>query len=370
MFARFTSWFWASHVAHANFASPLAATDIAVRWDTLYDFLMWLSIFFFILIFGAMIYFAVAFRASKGQRPKYITGNHLLETIWIAIPTVLLMVIFAWGYAVYHSMTQAPSDAYEVKVLGQQWNWTFLYDNGRSEPTLYVPVNKPVKLIMSSKDVLHSFFIPNFRVKQDVVPGMYTSVWFEAKIPGRHHVYCAEYCGASHSGMLAWTIVLTDDQWAQFQRGVEFKWDQFPLMGVDLAAAGETGPLAPLPAMDAPIRTSSAAPMRPEVSLAQRGHQLYETKGCTACHSIDGENKIGPSFKGLWGKQVELTDGSYVKADENYIREAIERPQAKVVKGFQPVMPTFQGQFEEQDLSAMIAYIKTLGEPLSASGKD
>ena len=199
---------------------PIAATDAAVRWDSLYDFLVGLSVFFFVLVIGAMILFVIKYRHKPGVKTTYITGHHALEAMWVAVPTILLLGIFGWGYSVYNSMMRPPADALEIHVIGKQWLWQFQYDNGvTTTGKLYVPLNKPVKLIMTSTDVIHDFFIPTFRVKSDVVPGMYTSVWFEARVPGEHQVYCSMYCGTSHSGMLAKVVVLDDQQWKDFGHG-------------------------------------------------------------------------------------------------------------------------------------------------------
>jgi cytochrome c oxidase subunit 2 len=263
-------------------------------------------------------------------------------------------MIFGWGYVVYNNMSQAPSNAMEIRVIGKQWAWDFQYDDGRvTNGEVFVPINTPVKLVMSSTDVLHSFFIPNFRIKQDVVPGMYTSVWFEAKIPGRHQVFCAEYCGNAHSQMLAHVVVLTPEQWKQWQRGKEV--GEVPHAGVGgmkLAKADtDAGKTA----------EGSEAIQAPKMSaLAVQGEKLMSAKGCVACHTFTGETKIGPSYKGIWGHEVELEDGSKVKVDENYIRESVFNPQAKIVKGFQPMMPPYQGQVTEEELNAIIAFIKSL----------
>lgn len=335
---------------------PLQGSDVAVRWDALYNFLLILSLFFFVLIVGAMVYFAIKYRYRPGAaRAKYITGNHMLEAIWIIIPTVLLMVIFGWGYSVYHDMTQAPTDAYEVRVIAKQWLWQFQYENGTmTTGELYVPLNRPVKLIMTSEDVLHSFFIPNFRIKQDVVPGMYTSVWFEAKVPGQHQIYCAEYCGTAHSGMLAQAIVLDEGQWKDWYAGK--KLGAIPKAGEALAQN------QPAAKSDALPTSQANAVFKPELglNLAQQGKHLSETRGCIACHSADGSSKIGPTFKALYGHAVELSDGSHVQADENYLRQSIEEPQARLVKGYSPVMPTFKGQMNSVEINALVAYIKSL----------
>jgi cytochrome c oxidase subunit 2 len=330
---------------------PLQGSEIAARWDSLYSFLVWLSVFFFILVVGGMIYFIFAYPHRAGRKTTYITGNHLLEGLWIAVPTILLLAIFGWGYSIYHSMTQAPSDAYEVRVIGKQWLWTFQYDNGKTMVNeVYVPMNRPVKFIMTSEDVLHSFFVPNFRVKQDVVPGMYSSVWFTATVPGKHQVYCAEYCGTSHSGMLAKIIVLDDDQWEAWSQGK--KLGEIPEAGTEVAEASSN-------TSDA-VQTSSAGRTSATVSLVEQGKVLYQKNACASCHSTDGTKKIGPSHKGLFGRQVELADGRVVVADENYIRGHIENPQASLVKGYQPVMPTFKGLLTETEMNALISYMKSL----------
>lgn len=330
--------------AHAAFAGhiPMAATDVAASWDSLYIFLIALSTFFFVLVVGGMLYLAIRYRHKPGIKTKYITDNHFLEAFWTVVPTILLMIIFGWGWNVYLKMTNAPSDAYEVRVIGKQWLWQFQYDHGVTTiGELYVPIGKPVKLIMTSTDVIHSFFVPNFRVKQDVVPGMYTSVWFEAKVPGKHQVYCTEYCGTSHSGMLAQVIVLEDKDWKLWLRGKDI------------------GP-QPIAGMTLEQSAIAAVENAPVVSLAEKGKALAQSKGCVACHSDDGSAKVGPSYKGIFGHDVELADGSKVKVDENYLRESIENPTAKIVKGFAPSMPTFKGLLKEEELGAIISYIKSL----------
>ena len=292
--------------AHASFSLPVQGSDIAVSWDNLYDFLLWISVVFFVLVIGGMVYFMIRYRQQTGVKPKYLTGNAIVEGVGVVVPTILLMVIFGWGWIVYHDMAQAPSDAYEVKVIGRQWKWQFLYDSGRSSDYLFVELGKPVKLVMSSNDVIHSMFIPAFRVKQDVVPGMYTSVWFEPKVPGKFQIFCAEYCGTSHSGMLTKSIVLTEDQWKQFQDGKEFKPEDFPDAGSSPLASRQSAAVRPIAANDS-IHVSAAAPARPlpaTQTLAQRGHELFASKGCTACHSVDGSNRVGPSIKGLYGSSV------------------------------------------------------------------
>jgi cytochrome c oxidase subunit 2 len=212
---------------------------------------------------------------------------------------------------------------------------------------------------MTSQDVIHSFFLPNMRIKQDVVPGMYTSVWFEANIPGRHQIFCAEYCGTSHSGMLAQLIVLTDDQWKAWNAGKKLP----PIPDAREIAANEElaeRKTADVAAADQ-VAATQAAPIAAQASLALQGHSLFETKGCTSCHSVNGtDQKVGPSPKGIFGQKVELMDGSTLVRDENYLHESIVNPNAKIVNGYQAIMPTYKGQLSELEINSIIAYIKSL----------
>ncbi len=306
---------------------PAQGSALAAKWDTLYWFLTAISVFFFFLIVGGMIYFAIKYRHKKGtpETTTYITGHHKLEAVWITIPTILVLVIFAWGYKLYVNMIEAPENAYEIHVQAEKWVWEFHYKNGRKTiGDLFVPLNKPVKLIMTSEDVIHSFFVPDFRVKQDVVPGMYTSVWFQAEAPGKHEIFCAEYCGTSHSGMLGQVIVLDDAKWADFEQGKEIAQSDKP------------------------------------VSMQDQGAELFRKRSCAACHSLDGTRRVGPTLKGLFNADVPLADGTTVKADENYLRESIEVPTAKIVQGFAPSMPSYKGQLTDAEMTALLTYLKSL----------
>ena len=346
--------------SHAGAATiPIAATEVAQSWDTLYWFLVYVSAFFFFGIVLVMIVFAIKFRKEVYRKPKYIHGNTMVEVVWTVIPSILLFVIFGWGWSVYRDMTIAPSDSMEVRVIGKQWLWQFVYKNGTSSVgDLFVPVNRPVKLIMSSDDVLHGFFIPNFRVKSDVVPGMYTYVWFEAKVPGIHQVFCTEYCGTSHSGMLARVIVLTPDQWKEWLSGKKIDVDQLAAdptyPGFRANRLGE--------GLD-PTREANAREKPQQLTLAEKGKALVSAKGCVACHSSDGSPLVGPSYKGIYGTEVKVTANGKVetvKIDDNYIRESIELPQAKIVVGYPPSMPAYKGLVNEEELAAIIEYIKSL----------
>ncbi|MGC8792869.1 MAG: cytochrome c oxidase subunit II [Bryobacteraceae bacterium] len=303
---------------------PVAGSTFARQVDPLFMFLVGLSAFFFVLIAGLTGWFILRYRrgraARRGQAP---THNTALELTWSLIPLVLVVVIFFWGFHGYISAAVAPADALEIKVIGKRWLWQFEYPNGlRTVNDLRIPLGKPVKLVMISEDVIHSFYVPSFRIKQDVLPSRYTQLWFEAAEPGIHRLLCAEYCGRGHSDMLGTVQVLSQEEYQHWLDG-----------------AGAEGEGIPLPEL---------------------GRQIYTQYGCETCHSLDGSRREGPSFKGIFGKPVLLTGGQSVVADENYIRESILNPQAKIVAGYQPVMPTFQGLLNERQINALIEFIKEL----------
>jgi len=307
---------------------PIQASAHAGAVDTLFNFIMYLCFFFFVLIVGAMVYFIVKYR-RKGNGPERtspIKGNHTLEIVWSVIPGILLVLIFAWGFKDWLAIAVVPANAMEVRVSGQKWNWTFTYPKeGIVSADLVVPAGQPVKLVMTSKDVLHSFYIPDFRIKRDVVPGKYSVLWFEPSEEATHQIYCTEYCGTEHSNMLSKVKVVSSAKYEEW-----------------LANGGDEDGGIPVP-------------------LADKGKKLYEQRGCVACHSIDGTNKVGPTWKGLYGSARKFTDGSALAAaDENYIRESILVPNAKVVAGYAGVMPSYQGQLNDKQLESIIEYIKTL----------
>ncbi len=320
-------------------ALPIQGSDIAVPWDHLYHFVFGLSVFFFVLVIGAMLYFIVAYKHDPRRKTQYITHHHLLEAIWIGIPAALLMVLFVWGYFVYIRMVTPPTEAYEIRVTGKQWFWTFQYDDGSTTVNdVFIPVDKPVKFILTSEDVLHGFFIPNFRIKTDVVPGMYTSLWFTATVPGRHQVFCTEYCGTSHSQMLANIVALDDNQWEEWQS----KRLKEPIL-----KASDT---------DVPEEKLSHV----QVSLIEQGKKVYRNKGCMGCHSVDGSAKIGPSHKGLFGRKEVLADGREIIVDDNFVRAHIDNPLKNTLKGYSPIMPTFKGLISEQEMTSLMVYLKSL----------
>jgi len=304
---------------------PEVASNLASKVDAVIWFITVISLVFFILISIFLVYFAIRYRRrQENEETPYITGSHVLETIWTIIPSILLIVIFVYGFVVYKDMRTPPEDSLEVTVIGRQWLWQFKYNNGKTTLNeLYIPEGRPIKLVMTSEDVLHSFFVPAFRVKQDLVGGMYTYLWFTPTKTGTYELYCTEYCGTGHSAMLGKVVVMSPEEYEKWEKGEEEK---------------------------------AVASLPP----AELGKQLYTQRGCNACHSIDGSSLVGPTWKGLYGHEVVLQDGTKVTADENYIREAILEPQAKMVKGFGPVMPSFKGVISDDEISDLIAYIKTL----------
>jgi len=291
---------------------------MASRVDALYIFLLIVTGMMTLLIFICLVYFAARFRYRPGVRAEQIEGSTALEVTWSTIPFLIFMVIFAWGAVVYFKERTPPSDSTEVYVVAKQWMWKLEHAEGQREINeLHIPVGRDVRMIMTSQDVIHSFFIPAFRIKQDVLPGRYTVAWFRATKPGVYHLFCAEYCGTQHSGMVGSIVVLEPAQYETWMNG------------------GSTGP------------------------LSATGEKIFAELGCSTCHRSDTQGR-GPNLHGVFGKPVQLEDGRTVTADENYLRECILDPGTKRVKGFQPIMPTFQGLVSEEQVNALIAYIKSI----------
>lgn len=303
---------------------PAQSSTLAPEVDGLFNFILYLSIIFFILVVGGTFYFAWKYRKKgKDDFTQDLSHNNTLEVLWTVIPTILVFIIFVWGFKTYLKMNVPPDNSMEIKVTGQKWFWTFNYPEGATTTNeLVVPVHQPVRLLLSSRDVIHSFFVPNFRMKMDVVPNRYTETWFEATEPGEYNLFCTEYCGKGHSEMIGKVKVLSASEYKNW-----------------LASAANAG-----------------ADMKPE----ELGAKLYKDKACFTCHTIDGNPLVGPTFKGVFGRTEKLTNGQTIKVDENYIRESVLEPQAKVVDGFQPVMPTYQGVLKDKEIDALIAYFKTL----------
>lgn len=303
---------------------PPAKSTLAGETDALFNFINVTSLVFLIGITIAIIFFAWKYRRkSEDDITPVITHNNRLEITWSVIPLILVIIVFGWGYTGYMNKATPPDNSYEIRAVGKKWLWEFHYPTGHvSVGELHVPVGRPVKLVMSSTDVIHSLYIPDFRVKQDVLPNRYTSLWFEATETGESVVFCAEYCGNAHSNMMAAAFVHSQQDFDTW-----------------LANAG------------------SADDNLPPVEL---GEQLTQQNACTTCHSTDGTDLLGPSFQGLFGSESPLESGGTVTVDENYLRESILNPQAEIRKGFQPVMPSFAGTLDDDQINAIIEYIKTL----------
>lgn len=298
---------------------PERASTAAGNVDALYIFLLIVSGMMTLLVFAAVIYFAARYRHRRGVLAEQIEGSIPLEVTWTLIPLGVFLVIFAWSAVVYFQLRTPPRDATDVYVVAKQWMWKLQHAEGQREiNSLHVPVGRDVRLIMTSQDVIHSFYVPAFRMKQDVLPGRYTVAWFHATKVGTYHLFCAEYCGTQHSGMIGEIVVMDPAQYEAWMSG------------------GNTGP------------------------LSATGEKLFAELGCATCHRTDTQGR-GPNLQGIFGKPVQLQDGRIVTADENYIRESIVDPGAKIVNGFKPVMPTFQGLVNEEQVNALVAYVKSIG---------
>ena len=298
------------------------ASTIAKSVDNLYYFLIAVTLFFTALIFSLIFYFMIRYRRrAPDERPKAIEGSLPLEVLWTVIPTVIVALIFVWGSVLYFQNAEPPKGSMEIFVTGKQWMWKVEHPEGQREINeLHVPVGRPIKLTMTSEDVIHDFFVPAFRVKKDVLPGRFTSLWFEATKTGTFHLFCAQYCGAFHAGMVGEIIVQEPDEYERW-------------------LAGGT----------------------PGESMEQAGAKVFQASGCPTCHVADGTG-LGPTLLGVYGNPVKLTTGETVTADDAYVRESILLPKAKVVQGYTPIMPSFQGQLTEEQLNDVIAYIRALGK--------
>jgi cytochrome c oxidase subunit 2 len=305
---------------------PEQASTVAPKVDALYFYLLGISGFFTILICAAIVYFALRYRRGRpGDRPRPTSGHFwLMEAAWIGIPFLLTMTMFGWGAAIFYEMQTPPADAIEIQVIGKQWMWKIQHPQGRSEINeLHVPAGQPVRLRMISEDVIHSFYIPAFRVKMDVLPERYTTLWFEATKLGEFYLFCAEYCGTDHADMSGRVHVMEPADYAAW-------------------LAGTT---------DEPPQESGA--------------RLFTQFRCHTCHDEAPDARC-PPLKNVFGRTVALADGRMITADEAYLRESIVKPLAKVASGFQPVMPTYQGQLSEEQIFQLVEYLKSLSSPMRA----
>lgn len=307
----------------ATFWLPPQSSSYAHQVDWLFYFIAYVSLFFFVLIMSIMAYFVIRYREGNVSGPEKSPHHSLpLELTWTIIPIIIVVMIFWWGFKGFIDMHTPPDNAYEIQVSGKQWSWEFTYPNGAVSDELHVPHDRNILLVITSQDVVHSVYIPAFRMKMDAVPGRYLKAWFRPTVAGEYDLFCAEYCGKQHSAMTTKVVVHPVGEFEKWvQRAADFH-----------------------------------AEMRP----SEAGERVYKIRGCGQCHSVDGRANVGPTFQGIFGRETKMRDGSTIKVDENYIRESILEPNAKIVAGYDAVMPTFQGRLSEKDISALIAFMKKL----------
>ena len=320
-------WSLIAAVSDGQWWMPKQASTVAPQVDNLFHFILWVSVFFFVLITVLTVYFVIKYRHREGHSAQPTAAHSTaLELTWTVIPTILVLMMFYFGFKGYMDMAVAPPNSYEVQVIGQTWAWSFTYPNGFTNGAeLHVPKGVPVRLVLTSQDVIHSLYIPNFRLKKDAVPGRYNRFWFEATEVGEFPIYCAEYCGTQHSEMLGKVVVHEPKDFAEW---------------LEKASDWEKSGISPVEA----------------------GKKFWDGR-CKQCHTIDGTANTGPTFKDLWGREEEMNDGTKILVDENYVLESIINPNAHIVKGFAApsAMPTFKGQLKEpRDINAIIAFLKTI----------
>jgi cytochrome c oxidase subunit 2 len=307
---------------------PDSASSLSSHVDALYIIWALVSVFFSLLIAGLIVFFMTRYRRRDPEQVGLEERAAVwLEILWSAVPLAVMLAMFAWGTRVFFQLYRPPADAVEYTAIGKQWMWKVQHPEGQSEiNALHIPVGQAIKIKLASEDVIHSFYIPAFRIKQDAVPGRYTSLWFKATKPGVYHLFCAEYCGTEHSRMIGSVYVMEPSDYQSWMAG---------------GVGGK--------------------------SMVASGSDLFTSLACVTCHrSAPGVTQRGPNLEGVFGSQVKLADGRAVVADDNYIRESILNPFAKVVAGYDPVMPTFQGQVTEEQLTQLIAYVRSLGPTGSA----
>ncbi len=309
---------------------PETASTYASRVDGVYWFLVAVTLFFTVAIALAIVYLGIRYRRNAQVDRTPYSPPMWLELSWLIAPAPVLLFLFFWSSQVFLEMQRPPADAMQINVVARQWMWKLQHPSGRREiDELHVPAGRPVRLKMISEDVIHSFYVPAFRMKMDVLPGRFSTAWFEATKPGTYHLFCAEYCGTQHSKMVGKVIVMSPTDYEAW-------------------LSGRTGDVSP------------------EVA----GAALFEQHRCGSCHGPATAQMRGPTLEGIYGKMIPLADGSAVPADDTYLRESIVRPGAKIVAGYQNLMPTYEGQLSEEELNDLVAYIKTLSGPPAAAAKE
>ena len=304
---------------HSSALFPAEASTIAPYTDALYFFLVAISLVGLIFVTFLILYFSLRYRRDKSPVATQIEGSTILEATWTIIPLALFLVVFVWGGLLYFRIYNPPANSMNIYVVGKQWMWKAEHPGGQHEiNALHVPVGQPVQLTMISQDVFHSFSIPDFRVKREVIPGRYSTVWFQATDPGTYHIFCTQYCGTLHSGMIGEVTAMSPADYK--------KW-------LDQSNSG--------------------------MSLAQNGERLFASMGCNACHSGNAAAR-GPNLAGVYGSKLTLTDGSQVLVNDAYLRDAILNPSQHVTAGYAPIMPTYQGQISEDGLIDLVEFIKQL----------
>jgi cytochrome c oxidase subunit 2 len=312
-------WQFLVHWLHASALFPAEASGIAPYVDALYFFLVAMTIFGTTFVAILLLVFSVRYRREKNPVATQVEGSTLLEATWTIIPLAIFLVTFVWGALLYFRIYDPPANAMNIYVVGKQWMWKAEHPGGQHEiNALHIPTGKPIQLTMISQDVFHSFSIPDFRIKREVIPGRYSTVWFEATQVGTYHLFCTQYCGTQHSGMVGEITVMTPADYK--------KW-------LDQSNSGQ--------------------------SLAQNGERLFASMGCNSCHNGTAAAR-GPSLAGVYGSKLTLTDGRQILVDDAYIRNAILNPSEHVTAGFAPIMPTYQGQISEDGLIDLVEFIKNM----------
>jgi len=311
-------------LAQSAYLPPKAST-VAPQVDGLFNAILAIITFFCLLIFVAMIVFAIKYRHRIGHEGGASPGHSTaLELTWTIIPTIIVLVIFYYGFKGFLDEAVIPPNAYEVQVDAYMWGWGFTYPNGHVDPELHIPKDRPIRLVLTSKDVIHSLYFPAFRMQKSAVPGRYNRFWVQATQLGEFPVYCAQYCGQNHAEMITKVVVHDGGDFA--------KW----------------------------LEVASDLAKQPGFTPVKAGGQIVAARGCLNCHHTDGTGSTGPTFKDLFGKQELMSDGSTVTVDENYVRESILYPQKQIVKGFGPVMPAFLGSLKDNEIDWIIWYLKSI----------